>query len=144
MHQIFEIIDFVTIYIWANELYQEQYLHPLSLQLFLLLSQFLQLPHKVLHLLTCLSSDLWCSPRWLLKQEVSKIVKSINRQLREKSIKTKVLVTKSWYLIKLSPDFKPGCLCRLVPSLFWKNSSLSCQTVLQITLGHSFQESKKH
>lgn len=31
-----------------------------------------------------------CSPRWLLKQEVPKIVKSINRQLREKSIKTKV------------------------------------------------------
>lgn len=31
-----------------------------------------------------------CSPRWLLKQEVPKIVRSINRQLREKSIKTKV------------------------------------------------------
>ncbi|KAE8056016.1 hypothetical protein FH972_012819 [Carpinus fangiana] len=31
-----------------------------------------------------------CCPRWLLKQEVPKIVKSINRQLREKSIKTKV------------------------------------------------------
>uniref|UniRef100_A0ACD5XLH9 Uncharacterized protein n=1 Tax=Avena sativa TaxID=4498 RepID=A0ACD5XLH9_AVESA len=30
------------------------------------------------------------SPRWLLKQEVPKVVKSINRQLREKSIKTKV------------------------------------------------------
>lgn len=30
------------------------------------------------------------SPRWLLKQEVPKIVKSINRLLREKSIKTKV------------------------------------------------------
>ncbi|XP_026446705.1 cullin-associated NEDD8-dissociated protein 1-like [Papaver somniferum] len=30
------------------------------------------------------------SPRWLLKQEVSKIIKSINRQLREKSVKTKV------------------------------------------------------
>ncbi|EEE56397.1 hypothetical protein OsJ_05548 [Oryza sativa Japonica Group] len=29
------------------------------------------------------------SPRWLLKQEVPKVVKSINRQLREKSIKTK-------------------------------------------------------
>ncbi|RZC88476.1 hypothetical protein C5167_016279 [Papaver somniferum] len=29
-------------------------------------------------------------PRWLLKQEVSKIIKSINRQLREKSVKTKV------------------------------------------------------
>ncbi|KAK1323717.1 Cullin-associated NEDD8-dissociated protein 1 [Acorus calamus] len=30
------------------------------------------------------------SPRWLLKQEVPKIVRSLNRQLREKSIKTKV------------------------------------------------------
>ncbi|KAI3856868.1 hypothetical protein MKX03_036174 [Papaver bracteatum] len=30
------------------------------------------------------------SPRWLLTQEVSKIIKSINRQLREKSVKTKV------------------------------------------------------
>ncbi|KAH0939664.1 hypothetical protein HID58_007125 [Brassica napus] len=29
------------------------------------------------------------SAKWLLKQEVSKIVKSINRQLREKSVKTK-------------------------------------------------------
>ncbi|CAH2045730.1 unnamed protein product, partial [Thlaspi arvense] len=29
------------------------------------------------------------TPKWLLKQEVSKIVKSINRQLREKSVKTK-------------------------------------------------------
>ena len=34
--------------------------------------------------------EIVCSPRWLLKQEVPKIVKSINRQLREKSIKTKV------------------------------------------------------
>lgn len=31
-----------------------------------------------------------CSPRWLLNQEVPKIVKSVNRQLREKSVKTKV------------------------------------------------------
>ncbi|GJN19078.1 hypothetical protein PR202_gb06315 [Eleusine coracana subsp. coracana] len=30
------------------------------------------------------------SPRWLLKQEVPKVVKSINKQLREKSVKTKV------------------------------------------------------
>ncbi|KAF6143925.1 hypothetical protein GIB67_001719 [Kingdonia uniflora] len=30
------------------------------------------------------------APRWLLNQEVPKIVKSINKQLREKSIKTKV------------------------------------------------------
>ncbi|KAI5324367.1 hypothetical protein L3X38_033440 [Prunus dulcis] len=29
------------------------------------------------------------SPKWLLKQEVPKIVRSINRQLHEKSIKTK-------------------------------------------------------
>lgn len=31
-----------------------------------------------------------CSPRYLLKQEVPKIVRSVNKQLREKSIKTKV------------------------------------------------------
>lgn len=47
-------------------------------------------------IIDCLSIDMQCSPRWLLKQEVSKIVKSINRQLREKSIKTKVVVIKSW------------------------------------------------
>ena len=35
-------------------------------------------------------SNILYSPRWLLKQEVPKIVKSINRLLREKSIKTKV------------------------------------------------------
>jgi hypothetical protein len=34
-----------------------------------------------------------CTPIWLLKQEVPKIVKSINRQLREKSIKTKLGIT---------------------------------------------------
>lgn len=32
------------------------------------------------------------SPRWLLKQEVPKIVRSLNKQLREKSVKTKVHV----------------------------------------------------
>lgn len=32
------------------------------------------------------------SPRWLLKQEVPKIVRSLNKQLREKSVKTKVCV----------------------------------------------------
>lgn len=37
-----------------------------------------------------LNFEILSSPRWLLKQEVPKIVKSINRQLREKSIKTKV------------------------------------------------------
>ena len=40
--------------------------------------------------LLILQALMLCSPRWLLKQEVPKIVKSINRQLREKSIKTKV------------------------------------------------------
>jgi hypothetical protein len=56
---------------------------------------FIKLIRKVWHKLYACSvpvhqSVLLCSPRWLLKQEVPKIVKSINRQLREKSIKTKV------------------------------------------------------
>ena len=42
-----------------------------------------------------------CSPRWLLKQEVPKIVKSINRQLREKSIKTKVRIAYIHYSLLL-------------------------------------------
>ena len=42
-----------------------------------------------------------CSPRWLLKQEVPKIVKSINRQLREKSIKTKVGIAYILYSLLL-------------------------------------------
>lgn len=31
-----------------------------------------------------------CSPLHVLQQEVPKVVKSLNRQLREKSLKTKV------------------------------------------------------
>ncbi|VVA33831.1 Hypothetical predicted protein [Prunus dulcis] len=37
------------------------------------------------------------SPKWLLKQEVPKIVRSINRQLHEKSIKTKI----SWLITRV-------------------------------------------
>ena len=42
-----------------------------------------------------------CSPRWSLKQEVPKIVKSINRQLREKSIKTKVRIVDIYYRLSV-------------------------------------------
>ena len=46
-----------------------------------------------------------CSAKWLLKQEVSKIVKSINRQLREKSVKTKVrkceFFFSAWFLFSI-------------------------------------------
>ncbi|XP_027159787.1 cullin-associated NEDD8-dissociated protein 1 [Coffea eugenioides] len=54
------------------------------------------------------------SPRWLLKQEVPKIVRSINKQLREKSVKTKVgafLVLKE--LVVVLPD----CLAEHIGSL---------------------------
>ena len=44
---------------------------------------------------------IWCSPRWLLKQEVAKIIKSINRQLREKSVKTKVKICLGLFLVYL-------------------------------------------
>lgn len=43
-------------------------------------------------LIACIYNACVCSPRWLLKLEVPKIVKSINRQLREKSVKTKVII----------------------------------------------------
>lgn len=47
-------------------------------------SVFIQMAYYIL------TFDMYCSPKWLLKQEVPKVVKSINRQLREKSVKTKV------------------------------------------------------
>jgi hypothetical protein len=53
-----------------------------------------------------------CSPRWLLKQEVPKIVKSINRQLREKSIKTKVRADTCHGL-------RVACSKNCMPSLRW-------------------------
>ncbi|VAI27268.1 unnamed protein product [Triticum turgidum subsp. durum] len=58
------------------------------------------------------------SPRWLLKQEVPKIVKSINRQLREKSIKTKVgafSVLKE--LVVVLPDCLADHFGSLVPGI---------------------------
>ncbi|KAI4296141.1 hypothetical protein L6164_036124 [Bauhinia variegata] len=54
------------------------------------------------------------SPRWLLNQEVPKIVKSINRQLREKSIKTKV---GAFSVLKELVDVLPDCLADHIGSL---------------------------
>ncbi|XP_059648314.1 cullin-associated NEDD8-dissociated protein 1 [Cornus florida] len=58
------------------------------------------------------------SPRWLLKQEVPKIVKSINRQLHEKSLKTKVgafLVLKE--LVVVLPDCLADHIGSLIPGI---------------------------
>ncbi|GAB4848565.1 Cullin-associated NEDD8-dissociated protein 1 [Ancistrocladus abbreviatus] len=54
------------------------------------------------------------SPRWLLKQEVPKIVKSVNRQLREKSIKTKV---GAFSVLKELVVVLPDCLADQIGSL---------------------------
>ncbi|XP_060971179.1 cullin-associated NEDD8-dissociated protein 1-like [Cannabis sativa] len=54
------------------------------------------------------------SPRWLLKQEVPKIIKSINRQLREKSIKTKV---GAFSVLKELVVVLPDCLADHIGSL---------------------------
>ncbi|KAJ6327874.1 hypothetical protein OIU78_014688 [Salix suchowensis] len=54
------------------------------------------------------------NPRWLLKQEVPKIVKSINRQLREKSIKTKV---GAFSVLKELVVVLPDCLAEHIGSL---------------------------
>ncbi|KAF3321511.1 cullin-associated NEDD8-dissociated protein 1-like protein [Carex littledalei] len=53
-------------------------------------------------------------PRWLLKQEVPKIVKSLNRQLREKSIKTKV---GAFSVLKELVVVLPDCLADHIGSL---------------------------
>ncbi|XP_038681962.1 cullin-associated NEDD8-dissociated protein 1-like isoform X2 [Tripterygium wilfordii] len=54
------------------------------------------------------------SPRWLLKQEVPKVVKSINRQLREKSVKTKV---GAFSILKELVVVLPDCLADHMGSL---------------------------
>ncbi|XP_010912657.1 cullin-associated NEDD8-dissociated protein 1 [Elaeis guineensis] len=54
------------------------------------------------------------SPRWLLKQEVPKIVKSLNRQLREKSIKTKI---GAFSVLKELVVVLPDCLADHIGSL---------------------------
>ncbi|KAI5658172.1 hypothetical protein M9H77_26965 [Catharanthus roseus] len=54
------------------------------------------------------------SPRWLLKQEVPKIVRSINKQLREKSIKTKV---GAFSVLKELVVVLPDCLADHIGSL---------------------------
>ncbi|KAK8574751.1 hypothetical protein V6N12_062434 [Hibiscus sabdariffa] len=75
-------------------------------------------------LLLCIDAELYLntlkllSPRWLLKQEVAKIVKSINRQLREKSIKTKVgafSVLKE--LVVVLPDCLADHIGTLIPGI---------------------------
>ncbi|KAK6945544.1 TATA-binding protein interacting (TIP20) [Dillenia turbinata] len=53
-------------------------------------------------------------PRWLLKQDVPKVVKSINRQLREKSIKTKV---GAFSVLKELVVVLPDCLADHIGSL---------------------------
>ncbi|KAK1434531.1 hypothetical protein QVD17_00278 [Tagetes erecta] len=54
------------------------------------------------------------SPRWSLKQEVPKVVKSINRQLREKSIKTKI---GAFSVLKELVVVLPDCLADHIGSL---------------------------
>lgn len=54
------------------------------------------------------------SPRWLLKQEVPKVVKSINKQLREKSVKTKV---GAFSVLKELVVVLPDCLADQIGSL---------------------------
>lgn len=63
------------------------------------------------------------SPRWLLKQEVPKIVRSLNKQLREKSVKTKVFVycllqSLLLFLCLLALHFMSLPFFRLAPSQF--------------------------
>ncbi|KAG6406357.1 hypothetical protein SASPL_133957 [Salvia splendens] len=55
-----------------------------------------------------------CSPRYLLKQEVAKIVRSVNKQLREKSIKTKV---GAFSVLKELVIVLPDCLAEHIGSL---------------------------
>ncbi|KAJ7946519.1 cullin-associated NEDD8-dissociated protein 1 [Quillaja saponaria] len=73
------------------------------------------------------------SPRWLLKQEVPKVVKSINRQLREKSIKTKVgafCVLKE--LVVVLPDCLADHIGSLIPGIEKALSDKSSTSNLKI------------
>eukprot|EP01018_Ginkgo_biloba_P019172 Gb_04165 [translate_table: standard] len=54
------------------------------------------------------------SPLWMLKQEVPKLVKSLNRQLREKSVKTKV---GAFSVLKELVVVLPNCLAEHIGSL---------------------------
>jgi cullin-associated NEDD8-dissociated protein 1 len=54
------------------------------------------------------------SPLWMLKQEVPKLVKSLNRQLREKSVKTKV---GAFSVLKELVVVLPDCLADHIGSL---------------------------
>ncbi|XP_022866850.1 cullin-associated NEDD8-dissociated protein 1-like [Olea europaea var. sylvestris] len=55
-----------------------------------------------------------CSPRYMLKQDVSKVVRSVNKQLREKSIKTKV---GAFSVLKELVVVLPDCLADHIGSL---------------------------
>ncbi|KAH0978631.1 hypothetical protein GBA52_005808 [Prunus armeniaca] len=74
------------------------------------------------------------SPRWLLKQEVPKIVRSINRQLREKSIKTKVVGTFSVLkeLVVVLPDCLADHIGSLIPGIEKALSDKSSTSNLKI------------
>ncbi|XP_031392996.1 cullin-associated NEDD8-dissociated protein 1 [Punica granatum] len=73
------------------------------------------------------------SPRWLLKQEVPKIVRSINRQLREKSIKTKVgAFTVLKELVGVLPDCLADHIGALIPGIEKALSDKSATSNLKI------------
>ncbi|KAM0046728.1 putative TATA-binding protein interacting (TIP20) [Helianthus debilis subsp. tardiflorus] len=65
------------------------------------------------------------SPRWSLKQEVPKVVKSINRQLREKSIKTKI---GAFSVLKELVVVLPDCLADHIGSLIPGIEKALCDT----------------
>ncbi|KAK9054826.1 hypothetical protein SSX86_025905 [Deinandra increscens subsp. villosa] len=64
------------------------------------------------------------SPRWSLKQEVPKVVKSINRQLREKSIKTKI---GAFSVLKELVVVLPDCLADHIGSLITGIEKALCE-----------------
>ncbi|KAK4792080.1 hypothetical protein SAY86_022515 [Trapa natans] len=73
------------------------------------------------------------SPKWLLKQEVPKIVRSINRQLREKSIKTKVgAFTVLKELVGVLPDCLADHIGALIPGIEKALSDKSATSNLKI------------
>lgn len=72
----------------------------------------------------CCDIVMACSPRYMLKQDVSKVVRSVNKQLREKSIKTKVEFYLVWSFddqLRAHTSDHIVHVYRLVPSRSWKN-----------------------
>ncbi|XP_006836907.2 cullin-associated NEDD8-dissociated protein 1 isoform X1 [Amborella trichopoda] len=73
------------------------------------------------------------SPLWMLKQEVQKIVRSINKQLREKSIKTKVgAFSVLRELVVVLPDCLADHIGSLVPGIEKALSDKSSTSNLKI------------